>query len=111
MTSGDFFGSEQSVTVEHAGPVRIEFVDAEGNLKVLKDNLALQAGEVLDGTFMSVRALRTFIAAQIEDARKQGVLFSVHLKATMMKISDPVIFGHFVSVFFEDLFARHAKLF
>jgi isocitrate dehydrogenase len=111
MDAGDFYGSEQSVTMDQAGAVRIEFVDAAGAVTVLKDKLTLQAGEVLDGTFMSVRALRAFIAEQIEDARRSGVLFSVHLKATMMKISDPIIFGHFVAVFFQDLFAKHAAAF
>jgi isocitrate dehydrogenase len=107
MTAGDFYHSEKSVTVGQAGNVKIEFVDKSGKTTVLKDKLALQAGEVLDGSFMNVRALRVFIAQQIEEAKQQGVLFSVHLKATMMKISDPIIFGHFVSVFYEDVFAKH----
>ena len=111
MEEGDFFGSEKSVTLAKATTARIEFVDAAGTVKVLKEKLPLQAGEVLDGTFMSVRALRQFIEAQLEDAKRQGVLFSVHLKATMMKISDPVIFGHFVSVFFKDVFGKHAATF
>ena len=111
MDHGDFYGSEQSVTIRKAGPVRIEFVDATGAVKVLKDKLNLLEGEVLDGTFMSVRELRAFIKAQIEDAKAKDVLFSVHLKATMMKISDPIIFGHFVSVFFEDVFTKHAGIF
>jgi isocitrate dehydrogenase len=111
MTAGDFYHSEKSVTMEKAGNVKIEFVDKAGNVKVLKDKLALQAGEVLDGAFMSARALRTFIAEQIEDAKAKGVLFSVHLKATMMKISDPIMFGHFVSVFYKDVFEKHAATF
>jgi len=111
MTNGDFYGSEKSTTIKKAGNVKIEFVDAAGTVKVLKDKLALQEGEVLDGTFLSVRALRTFIEEQIEDAKKSGVLFSVHLKATMMKISDPIIFGHFVSVFYKDVFEKHAAIF
>jgi isocitrate dehydrogenase len=111
MTAGDFYHSEKSVTMEKAGNVKIEFVDQAGNVKVLKDKLALQAGEVLDGAFMSARALRTFIAEQIEDAKAKGVLFSVHLKATMMKISDPIMFGHFVSVFYKDVFEKHAATF
>jgi isocitrate dehydrogenase len=111
MTAGDFYHSEKSVTMEKAGNVKIEFVDQAGNVKVLKDKLALQAGEVLDGAFMSAKALRTFIAEQIADAKAKGVLFSVHLKATMMKISDPIMFGHFVSVFYKDVFEKHAATF
>jgi isocitrate dehydrogenase len=111
MTAGDFYHSEKSVTMKSAGNVRIEFVDQAGNVKVLKEKLALQAGEVLDGAFMSVKALRKFIAEQIEDAKAKGVLFSVHLKATMMKISDPIMFGHFVSVFYKDVFEKHAITF
>ncbi len=111
MTAGDFYHSEKSVTMQKAGNVRIELVDQAGNVKVLKDKLALQAGEVLDGAFMSVSALRKFIAEQIEDAKAKGVLFSVHLKATMMKISDPIMFGHFVSVFYKDVFEKHAATF
>jgi isocitrate dehydrogenase len=111
MTTGDFYHSEKSVTMQKAGNVKIEFVDQAGNVKVLKDKLALQAGEVLDGAFMSVKALRKFIAEQIDDAKAKGVLFSVHLKATMMKISDPIMFGHFVSVFYKDVFEKHAATF
>ncbi|NTV48383.1 MAG: NADP-dependent isocitrate dehydrogenase [Geobacteraceae bacterium] len=111
MSAGDFYHSEKSVTMEKAGNVKIEFVDQAGNVKVLKDKLALQAGEVLDGAFMSAKALRAFIAEQIEDAKAKGVLFSVHLKATMMKISDPIMFGHFVSVFYKDVFEKHAATF
>jgi len=111
MTAGDFYHSEKSVTMTKAGNVRIEFVDKAGNVKVLKDKLPLQAGEVLDGAFMSAKALRKFIAEQIEDAKAKGVLFSVHLKATMMKISDPIMFGHFVSVFYKDVFEKHAATF
>ena len=111
MNSGDFYHSEKSTTIKEAGNVKIEFVDNLGNVTVLKEKLPMQAGEVLDGSFMNVRALRKFIAEQIDDAKKQGVLFSVHLKATMMKISDPVIFGHFVSVFYQDVFEKHAATF
>ena len=111
MTAGDFYHSEKSVTIKEAGNVRIEFVDQTGAVKVLKEKLALQAGEILDGAFMSAKALRTFIAEQIADAKAQGVLFSVHLKATMMKISDPIMFGHFVSVFYKDVFEKHAATF
>ena len=111
MTTGDFYHSEKSVTMKKAGNVRIELVDQAGNVKVLKEKLALQEGEVLDGAFMSAKALRKFIAEQIEDAKAKGVLFSVHLKATMMKISDPIMFGHFVSVFYKDVFDKHAATF
>ena len=111
MTEGDFFHHEKSVTLDSATDVKIEFVDKAGKVTVLKEKLPLQAGEVYDGTFMSVSALRKFIAEQIEDAKKKDVLFSVHLKATMMKISDPIMFGHFVSVFYEDVFAKHGATF
>ncbi len=111
MTNGDFFHSEKSVTVKAATNVKIEFIDQSGKTTVLKEKLPLLAGEVLDGAFMNVRALRTFIAEQIEDAKKKDVLFSVHLKATMMKISDPIMFGHFVSVFYQDVFEKHAATF
>ena len=107
MTAGDFYHSEKSVTMKEAGNVKIELVAKDGSVTVLKEKLALQAGEVLDGAFMSAAALRKFIAEQIDDAKKQGVLFSVHLKATMMKISDPIMFGHFVSVFYQDVFEKH----
>lgn len=111
MTGGDFYSSEKSVTFEKAGNVKIEFVDQAGKTTVLKEKLAIQAGEVLDGSFMNVRALRKFIAEQIDDAKAKNVLFSVHLKATMMKISDPIMFGHFVSVFYQDVFEKHAATF
>lgn len=111
MNSGDFYENEKSVTMEKAGNVKIEFVDQAGKVTVLKEKLPLQAGEVFDGTFMSARALRKFIEEQIEDAKNKGVLFSVHLKATMMKISDPIMFGHFVSVFFKEVFEKHATTF
>ncbi len=111
MTGGDFYHSEKSVTMKAAGNVKIELVGKDGKVTVLKEKLAMQAGEVLDGSFMNVRALRKFIAEQIDEAKKQGVLFSVHLKATMMKISDPIIFGHFVSVFYQDVFEKHGATF
>ncbi|GFO57128.1 isocitrate dehydrogenase, NADP-dependent [Geomonas sp. Red276] len=110
MTAGDFYHSEKSATVPEAGTYKIEFVDKAGKATCMKE-LKLQAGEVVDGSFMSVKALRKFIAEQIADAKAKGILFSVHLKATMMKISDPIIFGHFVSVFFEDVFTKHAATF
>ena len=111
MTGGDFYSNEKSVTLTEATDARIEFVGQDGTITVLKPKLALQAGEVIDATYMSRRALREFLEAQMEDAKKQGVLFSIHLKATMMKISDPKIFGHAVSVFFKDVFDKHAALF
>ncbi len=111
MKGGDFRSNEKSVTLAAATDARIEFVGHDGKTTVLKPKVALQAGEVIDATFMSRRALREFIEAQIEDAKKQGVLFSIHLKATMMKVSDPKIFGHAVSVFFKDVFEKHAATF
>ena len=107
MNSGDFFSNEKSLTVSEACDVRIEFVDKDSNIKVLKEKLSLKAEEIIDSTVMNVRALRSFIGEQIEDAKKQDILFSVHLKATMMKVSDPIIFGHVVSVFFKDVFEKH----
>ena len=108
MTGGDFYGSEKSTTLKKAGAVRIEFVADDGKTTVLKKKLDLQEGEVVDATAMSVRALRKFYEEQIEDAKKDGVLLSLHLKATMMKISDPVMFGHAVTVFYKDVFEKHA---
>ena len=110
MASGDFFANEKSVTVADATTARIELVTANGTT-VLKDGLKLLAGEIIDGTFMSKSALIAFLGEQIADARDKGVLFSLHMKATMMKVSDPIIFGHAVRVFFADLFAKHAATF
>lgn len=111
MTAGDFFGSEQSTTVENPTTVTIEHRDSDGEVTVLKDGIALQAGEVIDASAMNRAALREFLAKQIEDAKNQGVLFSLHLKATMMKVSDPIIFGHAVTVFYEEVFNKHAAVF
>ncbi len=111
MKSGDFYGSETSVTVADATNTRIEFVGTDGKTTVLKEKMPLKAGEVIDATAMNVKALRAFYAEQIENAKKQGVLLSLHLKATMMKVSDPIMFGHAVSVFFKDVFEKHAKAF
>ncbi len=111
MQSGDFFHNETSVTVPAATKVRFELVGTDGNVTVLKDGLALQAGEILDGTFMSKAALVDFLTRQVNDAKEQGVLFSLHMKATMMKVSDPIIFGHAVKVFFSGLFAKHGETF
>ncbi len=113
MSSGDLCSNEKSVTItgETAGDARIEFIGQDGNVQVLKDELTLLDGEIIDATVMSRRALRAFIEEQIEDAKNQDILFSVHLKATMMKVSDPIIFGHVVSVFFKDVFEKHAAVF
>ena len=111
MKSGDFFHNEQSVTIATACTARIEFEAADGAITVLKDGLALQEGEVLDATFMCKRALLAFLSSQIDAARDAGVLFSLHLKATMMKVSDPIIFGHAVEAFFASLFEKHGEAF
>ncbi len=108
MKDDDFFGNEQSVTIEDATTARIELVDGSGNVTVLKEGIALQAGEIIDSTFMKAKSLRNFLKREIEDAKTKDVLFSIHLKATMMKVSDPIIFGHAVSVFFADVFEKHA---
>ena len=108
MSRGDFAANEKSVTIPEATTARIEFTDKNGAVTVLKDKLALKVGEVLDGTFMSRAALVTFLEAQMEDAKTKGVLFSLHLKATMMKVSDPIIFGVAVRTFFQEVFDKHA---
>ncbi|MBI5007844.1 MAG: NADP-dependent isocitrate dehydrogenase [Nitrosomonadales bacterium] len=107
MSSGDFYGSEKSVTVPEAVSTRIEFAGKDGKVTVLKDKLNLKAGEVIDAAVMSRRALRRFYAEQIAAAKKEDVLLSLHLKATMMKVSDPIMFGHAVSVFFQNVFDKH----
>src|SRR5512137_2612689 len=108
MTEGDFYGNENSLTLEKPTDYRIEFVDAAGKVTVLKKKAPLLAGEIIDTTKMSVKALRKFYADQIEAAKKENLLLSLHLKATMMKVSDPVMFGHAVTVFYEDVFKKHA---
>ncbi|GAB3086741.1 NADP-dependent isocitrate dehydrogenase [Bordetella muralis] len=108
MDDGDFYGSEKSATVATAGDVKIELTAADGTQTVLKDKTPVKVGEIIDASVLSTAKLRSFLQAQIADAKAQGVLFSVHLKATMMKVSDPVIFGHVVSVFYRDVLARHA---
>ena len=110
MESGDFRSNERSTTVAAAGSVRIELVGADGTTTVLKESTPVLAGEVIDATVMSKRALLAFFAAQIADAKAKGVLFSVHLKATMMKVSDPIIFGHTVEAFFPEVFAEHGSI-
>ena len=111
MKGGDFRSNEKSMTIPAATTARIEFVGADGKTTVLKDKIALQAGEVLDATFMSVKALRKFLEEQIEDAKAKGILWSLHMKATMMKVSDPKIFGHAVTVFYKDVFDKHGETF
>ena len=111
MSAGDFYGSEKSLTLPEATTARIEFVGDDGKTLVLKESLKLQAGEIIDASVMSRRALCAFYAAQIQDAKQQGVLLSLHLKATMMKVSDPIIFGHAVSVYFKAVFDKHADTF
>ncbi len=111
MSSGDFYGSEKSVTLPDATTARIEFVGKDGKASILKEKLSLKAGEIVDAAVMSRRALRHFYAEQIEAARKERVLLSLHLKATMMKVSDPIMFGHAVSVFFKNAFDKHGELF
>jgi len=110
MTGGDFYGNEKSVTADGAFDYRIELQGKDGAVKVLKDKLSALPGEILSGTFMSKKALRAFYADEIEDAKAKGLLLSLHLKATMMKVSDPILFGHAVSVFFEEALKKHASV-
>ncbi|MEE8483036.1 MAG: NADP-dependent isocitrate dehydrogenase, partial [Nitrospinota bacterium] len=110
MSSGDFRSNEKSVTMEAATEARIEFVDGNGKVTVLKEKTPLQAGEIIDATVMSKNALTKFLEEQIEDAKEKGVLFSLHMKATMMKVSDPIIFGHAVKVFYKDVLEKHASV-
>ncbi|MBU2575051.1 MAG: NADP-dependent isocitrate dehydrogenase [Elusimicrobia bacterium] len=111
MTDGDFYGNEKSLCLEKGGEFRIEFAGADGKATTLKSGLKASRGEIIDGTFMSVKALRRFYAEQIDDAKRAGLLLSLHLKATMMKVSDPIMFGHAVSVFYKDVFDKHAETF
>ena len=111
MSGGDFFGSEQSATLASATNVRIDYTDADGKVTVLKENIPLLAGEVIDASIISKNALCEFLAVEINDAREQGVLLSMHLKATMMKVSDPIIFGHAVTVFYEEVFSKYGVVF
>ena len=111
MSGGDFYGSEKSATVAEDSSMRIEFAGQDGKVTVLKEKTNLKAGEVIDAAVMSRRELRKFLEAEVEDAKKAGVLFSLHLKCTMMKVSDPIMFGHAVSVFFKDVFDKHAGAF
>lgn len=111
MAEGDFFGSEQSTTVPAATSVTIQHTGSDGTVSVLKDNIALQAGEVIDAACMSAQALREFLEAEIQDANEQDVLMSLHMKATMMKVSDPIIFGHAVKVYYRDVFEKYSEQF
>jgi isocitrate dehydrogenase len=110
MRGGDFFSSEQSITMETAGDVRIEFIGKDGKVEV-KKQLALQEGEVLDGMFMSCNKLREFFEQTLQDCKETGVMWSLHVKATMMKISHPIVFGHAVSVYYKDVFDKYGELF
>lgn len=110
MQEGDFFHNEKSVTLNDAGTFRIEFVDNSGNITVLKADSPLKAGEVIDGTFMSKKKLVQFLEEQVLDAKNKGVLFSLHMKATMMKVSDPIIFAHAVRTFFKPVFEKHSAV-
>jgi isocitrate dehydrogenase len=109
MTEGDFYGSEKSLTLTDPTKVQIIFERSDGSQNVLKDGLSLLEGEVIDSSVMNVSALKKFLKEQKEEAKKQGVLFSLHMKATMMKVSDPIIFGHAVTVFFAPVFEKHAS--
>mgnify|MGYP001941542075 CR=1 FL=1 len=110
MRDGDFFSAEQSITMEEAGDVRIEFVNASGNTEVKKE-LSLEKGEVLDSMRMSCQALRQFFEDSLNDAKETGVMWSLHVKATMMKVSHPIVFGHAVTVFYNEVFEKHGELF
>jgi isocitrate dehydrogenase len=111
MESGDFYGSEQSVVIKEAGNVKIELVAADGAVTVLKEQTAVTAGEAIDAAVMSVKALRAFFDREIQAAKAENILLSLHVKATMMKISDPIIFGHAVTVYYQDVFAKYADTF
>ena len=111
MKAGDFCSNEKSATITMAGNGKIEFVGADGNTTVLKDKVPFEAGDVVDATKMSVKALRQFIGESVQEAKNSGVLLSLHMKATMMKVSDPIIFGHGVTVVFADVFEKHADTF
>ena len=111
MRSGDFYHSDISTTMENADTLRIELIEKDGAVTVLKKSVPVLEGEVVDAMFMSVKALRTFFEEEMEGARRAGLLFSLHVKATMMKVSHPIVFGHAVTVFFKDAFEKHAEIF
>ncbi len=109
MSNGDFYGSEKSALISTDGSVKIELIATDGSAKVLKEKTMLKAGEIIDASVLSKNTLHSFIAAEIADAKATGILLSLHLKATMMKVSDPIIFGHFVSVFYKEVLTKHAE--
>ena len=109
MSEGDFYGSEQAVTTTEADSATIEFVDNDGSVTPLKSGIPLQAGEIIDCAVMSVTGLRRFYAEEMDKAKVDDVLLSLHLKTTMMRVSDPIIFGHCVSVFYGDVFEKHRE--
>ena len=113
MSSGDFCSNEKSITVssDSVGNAKIEFIDANGSLTILKEDHLIEEGDIIDATMMSAKALRSFLDSEIKGAKELGTLFSLHVKATMMKVSDPIIFGHAVSAYFNDVFEKHAKTF
>ena len=111
MNQGDFYESEKSITVVEATDVKIQFVGSDGATVILKESTPLFPGEIIDTSVLNLNQLKKFIAEEIEDAKIKEVLFSVHLKATMMKVSDPIIFGAVVSVFYKSLFEEYADLF
>jgi isocitrate dehydrogenase len=111
MSEGDFYGSEKSVTVKDATDVKIEFTAKDGTVTVLKASTPLKAGEIIDTSALNLNKLKAFVSKEVEDAKQKGVLFSVHLKATMMKVSDPIIFGAIVEVFYAAVFEKYAELF
>jgi isocitrate dehydrogenase len=111
MTSGDFYGSEKSVVLNNDDDVKISLHKTDGSVEVLKESTPVLKGEIIDSSVMSKKALRAFFEEQIKDAKNQGVLFSLHLKATMMKVSDPVMFGHAVEIYYKDVFEKYATIF
>ena len=111
MTAGDFAHNEKSLTVAKATDVHIVHTDINHQTTTLKSSIPLLEGEIIDATVMSLQALKSFLAAEIQNAKAQGVLLSLHMKATMMKVSDPIIFGHAVRIFFADVFEKHQAIF
>jgi isocitrate dehydrogenase len=111
MKHGDFYGTEQSVILEQAGQIKIEWVGEDGIAKILKENITVLAGEVIDAAVMSVKALRSFYETEIDNAKTEDILLSLHVKATMMKVSDPILFGHAVTIYYKDVFEKYADTF